>query len=62
VCDADLTASRRRADRGRAARHPDEVHARFVLSAERSPSAMDEGVAYVVRPYDVDEPRRLIEG
>jgi len=38
------------------------AHARFVVSAERSPPAMDDGVAYVLRPYDVDELRRLIEG
>jgi signal transduction histidine kinase/CheY-like chemotaxis protein len=62
VCDADLAVAggvpivdELRASSGCA-------HARFVLSAERSPSAMDDGVAYVVRPYDVDELRRLIEG
>ncbi|HEV8446792.1 MAG TPA: ATP-binding protein [Gemmatimonadaceae bacterium] len=62
VCDADLAVSggvpivnELRASSGCA-------HARFVLSAERSPPAMDEGIAYVMRPYDVDELRRLIEG
>jgi len=62
VCDADLAVAggapivdELRASSGCA-------HARFVLSAERSPSAIDDGVAYVVRPYDVDELRRLIEG
>jgi PAS domain S-box-containing protein len=62
VCDADLAVAggapivdELRASSGCA-------HARFVLSAERSPTAIDDGVAYVVRPYDVDELRRLIEG
>jgi signal transduction histidine kinase len=62
VCDADLAVAggapivdELRASSGCA-------HARFVLSAERSPAAIDDGVAYVVRPYDVDELRRLIEG
>jgi len=62
VCDADLAVAggvpivdELRASSGCA-------HARFVVSAERSPPAMDDGVAYVLRPYDVDELRRLIEG
>ena len=62
VCDADLAVAggvpivdELRASSGCA-------HARFVVSAEHSPSAMDDGVAYVMRPYDVDELRRLIEG
>jgi PAS domain S-box-containing protein len=62
VCDADLAVAggvpivdELRASSGCA-------HARFVLSAERSPAATNDGVAYVVRPYDVDELRRLIEG
>lgn len=38
------------------------AHARFVLSAEHSPPALDDGVTYVARPYDVEELRRLIEG
>jgi PAS domain S-box-containing protein len=62
VCDADLAVAggvpivdELRASSGCS-------HARFVLSAERSPPALDDGVAYVMRPYDVDELRRLIEG
>lgn len=38
------------------------AHARFVLSADRSPPSLDDGIAYVARPYDVEELRRLIEG
>lgn len=62
VCDADLTIAGGVpiADLLRAA--PGCAHARFVVSTEKCPPAVDDGVTYVVRPYDVEELRRLIEG
>ena len=62
VCDADLTIAGGVpiADVLRAA--PGCAHARFVVSTEKCPPAVDDGVTYVVRPYDVEELRRLIEG
>ena len=62
VCDADLAVADGVPIVDELRASPGCAHARFVLSAERSPPAMDDGVAYVVRPYDVDELRRLIEG
>jgi PAS domain S-box-containing protein len=62
VCDADLAlgdgpllVDALRSSSGCA-------HARFVLSAERAPGTIEHGTAYIVRPYDVEELRRLIEG
>jgi CheY-like chemotaxis protein len=62
VCDAELTIAGGVpiADVLRAA--PGCAHARFVVSTEKCPPAVDDGVTYVVRPYDVEELRRLIEG
>ncbi len=62
VCDAELTIAGGVpiADVLRAA--PGCTHARFVVSTEKCPPAVDDGVTYVVRPYDVEELRRLIEG
>jgi signal transduction histidine kinase/CheY-like chemotaxis protein len=62
VCDVDLGASdgARVVDRLRAAHGC--AHARFIVSTEGCAPEIDDGATYIVRPYDVEELRRLIEG
>jgi PAS domain S-box-containing protein len=62
VCDADLAVSDGAAVVDVLRASSGCAHARFVLSAERSLPAMDDGVTYVARPYDIEELCRLIEG
>jgi CheY-like chemotaxis protein len=62
VCDADLAIADGAAVVDGLRASSGCAHARFVLSADHSPSPIDDGVNYVARPYDVEELRRLIEG
>ena len=38
------------------------AHARFIISTEGYAPKIDDGAMHIVRPYDVEELRRLIEG
>ncbi len=62
LCDAELAIGGGAPIVNALRASPGCARARFVVSTERSPASVDEGVTYVVRPYDVEELRRLIEG
>lgn len=62
LCDADLSLDGDRPIAGALRASSGCAHARFVLSTETTRVPVEEGVTYVMRPYDVEELQRLIEG